>query len=142
MAVKVQALFCDDVRRDENGPFILIGVHPGSILVEPAPAKKSLDNWIQISGLNAGKYSLRLRVVLDEESDTRVLANQMTEINPKENSSVILAPTGLAVSTASGGMLRLLMTVDDGEEEEIARVAVRVKPKKAVKKKSRKDADN
>lgn len=43
----VHAIICDDIRREDNGKFILIGVYPEVIILSAIPAQITLSLWLQ-----------------------------------------------------------------------------------------------
>jgi hypothetical protein len=61
------ALVCDDVRREDNGKEILIGIYPGSILVPKFPATMVLSFWLYLQPHQAGELHLEFRVTGAEQ---------------------------------------------------------------------------
>lgn len=60
------ALVCDDIRREDNGKQILIGVYNDKILVPQFPAPLALSFWIQGMPSGAGTAQLSLRLTAGE----------------------------------------------------------------------------
>jgi hypothetical protein len=58
---------CDDVRREENGKDILIGVYSSGILVPQLPATLSLSFWIQFRARDAGEIAADFRLMGGED---------------------------------------------------------------------------
>lgn len=58
------AIVCDDLRREENGKEILIGVYSGDIVFPQLPSTMRVCVWIPWSGKtsaeNPGKFQLRI----------------------------------------------------------------------------------
>jgi hypothetical protein len=57
------ALLCDDVRREDNGKDILIGVYTGKVLVSKMPANLVVALWIVTKTKGAGSFEREVRVV-------------------------------------------------------------------------------
>ena len=62
------AVLCDDVRRENNGKHILIGVYLHSVLVEDFPANLMLTVWVEIKPKEVGNFTGQIRVIKDDES--------------------------------------------------------------------------
>lgn len=56
------AIICDDVRREDNGKFILIGVYGSSILLPHFPASLTLCALIALDVLEPGEFSFEMRI--------------------------------------------------------------------------------
>lgn len=57
MQTTFDVIVCDDIRVEQNGKFILIGVYTGSILVESFENTMSLCFWLRFHGLKPGRHS-------------------------------------------------------------------------------------
>ena len=57
------ALVCDDVRREDNGKEILIGVYTGAIVVPKLPASLPLSLWLHLQTRGSGEMKLEFRVI-------------------------------------------------------------------------------
>lgn len=63
-----QSIVCDDIRREENGKDIIIGVYSGNIIVPMFPAPLALMYWLQFYASQAmDEMRLEFRVVGDNE---------------------------------------------------------------------------
>lgn len=56
------AIVCDQVRREDNGKEILIGVYSSDILIPLFPATLLLAFWVQVSAQKAGSYDIEFRI--------------------------------------------------------------------------------
>ncbi|OMQ42073.1 hypothetical protein [Ensifer sp. 1H6] len=130
MEVKIQALFCDHVRRDAEGTFILIGVYPGIIFLEK-DLGKTVNNFIQINDLPAGKHKVRLHVTFEPKNggDLVTMAKQSTSIHGEDDMdqiAVVLTPMGLELGMEEEGKIRLFIGIDDDDEIEVASLVVKL----------------
>lgn len=128
MGVMIQALFCDDMRRDDQGTFILIGTHPGIIFLEQG-TEKSVGNYIQVSELPVGEHKMRLRVVFEPEDGgkTVILAKQSTSVSIETPMPFVVTPTGLRLALETDGVIRLFIGIDEEDDQEITSLKVRVR---------------
>ncbi|QQM31751.1 hypothetical protein JET14_06170 [Martelella lutilitoris] len=58
MTVSGDVIFCDDIRKEDNGKAILIGVYTGALVLEQLPVDILLSAWIRVSGLDKGKHDV------------------------------------------------------------------------------------
>lgn len=61
MALVGNTIFCDDIRREDNGKALLIGVYTGDLVVQDLPTKLRLSAWVRLTGMDRGKHDIRLR---------------------------------------------------------------------------------
>lgn len=59
------AIICDDVRVEDNGKLILIGVYSDEILVPRFPMAISLTFWVEFESIGLGEQLCEYRVVLN-----------------------------------------------------------------------------
>ncbi len=58
---------CDEVRREDNGKEILIGVYSSGVLVPQFPAPLNFTFWVQFTSTGLGQSSLMFRVMGGED---------------------------------------------------------------------------
>lgn len=124
----IQALFCDDMRRDEQGTFILVGVYPGIIFLEKS-VEKSVGNYIQVSALPVGDHKMRLRVIFEPEGGgkTLILAKQSTSVSIEKTSMpFVVTPTGLRLALETNGVIRLFIGIDEEDDQEVTSLKVKI----------------
>lgn len=63
------ALVCDDVRREDNGKEILIGVYTGAIAMPKLPANLPLCLWLHLQTHGNGEIKLEFRVIGPAEKE-------------------------------------------------------------------------
>lgn len=57
---------CDDIRVEQNGKFILIGVYTGTVVVTGFPAELATSWWIQLFPEKIGKFEIEIQVIKDD----------------------------------------------------------------------------
>ncbi|EKF60551.1 hypothetical protein QWE_05778 [Agrobacterium albertimagni AOL15] len=126
--MKIQALFCDDVRRDETGTFIVIGVYPGVIYVDPDPSSKNISNFVLITELEPGEHEARLMMTFhpDDGSDPQVLGDDILSLQGGDDAALVLSPSGLQLQVKGPGFLTLRLGMDGSEPSEICSLKVLV----------------
>ena len=62
-----QTLLCDDVRREDNGKQILIGIYGNDVLLPGFPANITLCLWMRFTAPTEKQYSLEFSVVGERE---------------------------------------------------------------------------
>jgi hypothetical protein len=75
----VQALLCDDVRREFNGKQIIIGVYGDDVVLPNLPISIPLCLWMRFKFPASGAYPLELVVV--GERQQRLLPIQPVQVN-------------------------------------------------------------
>jgi hypothetical protein len=66
IAVKT-VVVCDEVRREDNGKDILIGVYSAGALVAQFPAPLQFTFWIQFKGTGMGEVTIQFRLMGGED---------------------------------------------------------------------------
>lgn len=117
MSIDVKALFCDDIRQEANGKFILIGVYSGEMNVGSGPASLMISTWLQISGLSAGLHILRFSARKHVGSQRIELAKIEAELEVIEGSLPIAMPLqGLPMNVDSDCSISLSVSFDGTPE--------------------------
>lgn len=58
----IHSIICDDIRREDNGKFILIGVYPEVIMLNTLPAQIVLSIWLQFRMQIFSKTALEFEI--------------------------------------------------------------------------------
>jgi len=66
-------LLCDDVRREDNGKELLVGVYSAGIVVNSVPNGLALMIWSQVKINEPGEYELRYRCINDEGKELALM---------------------------------------------------------------------
>lgn len=120
------ALVCDQIRQEDNGKFLLIGVYSGSIVVNTFPATFPLALMLQVS-LSAGvEQHFKLRLSIGETVLGDLEAN-VHQDDPSEN--IEWLPINLPQLNVSGpGKLIAEHEMPDGTWNQILSIAIRAAP--------------
>lgn len=72
------AVFCDDIRREDNGKELLIGVYSGNLQVPVLPAPVMLSVWVPFERSGIGKVPIEFRIL---GPDDRIIGYGTIELN-------------------------------------------------------------
>jgi hypothetical protein len=61
------AIFCDDIRREDNGKELLIGVYSGSLQLPMLPTPVMLSVWVPFERSGIGKVPIEFRLLGSDE---------------------------------------------------------------------------
>lgn len=64
------AIICDEVRKEDNGKLILIGVYPFDALVSDFPAQMAPVLWMQLFVDRNGEFDVEFRIQKDKNTIT------------------------------------------------------------------------
>jgi hypothetical protein len=104
-------IICDDVRREENGKFILIGVYGHDIIVPSLPANILVSVVYQFEAKETGSFETTFRISIDDE----------VQIESKGKFQVAAPGIGLAavpnvvIPTAREGLLKFELQIGDSD---------------------------
>ena len=126
-----EVLVCDDIRREENGKAILIGVYVGDILVSAFPANLRLSFWLQgRARKNTGPGVAKFKIeVADQDGNTGpVFVETKFDAPPADMIGGVLVFAAVPLTVRQPG--RLLVSVDEGNNEWTELVSKKIGPLK------------
>lgn len=126
----ITSVVCDDIRREDTGKDILIGVYSGDILVPRFPANINLAVWLHVRPSKAGEAKFDFRLVGPHDVQFVQGHGEVTfgAVGP---GSISLA--GLPAPVQVPGELRLLFRQGNEEWRPVAGIQVRERPRQAPK---------
>lgn len=120
------ALLMDDVRREDNGKLIFIGVYTGSMVVQSYPVSLALSFYINGTYEGHGTTSLELRMRLQPEG--LVLFGIQAKLERRENAPSAerfeFSANGIAIQVQRDGMLSLELRHDNDTWAEVTSIPV------------------
>lgn len=125
MAKIVSALLCDEVRREDNGKFIAMGIYRASVQFLKVPANKGFTALVQIRDLEqAGNYSLGFKVLVGGKK-VQEIAGTLSNTEP----SIELLSIPINVIEFTGETdLKMYAKVDKQRWRAILEMPIRIKP--------------
>ena len=121
---KLKFLFgivCDDVRREDNGKELILGVYSGSILVPTFPSNLMLSFWAQYQASAAGHSVMDARV-LSAQRTTLVQLKLNIDVSDVGCGSIYLPP--LPIQVQSHGELHWQIKQEGQDWETIKSIPV------------------
>jgi len=112
LTLSFETIFCDDIRQEANGKYMLVGVYPIDLVPGPLPATFSLSMFVKVRGLIAGEHRFKAELFAPGEFKASVEGEGKNEEGP-----VILAMPGLAITVQRYGQIELRISFDDGPFE-------------------------
>jgi hypothetical protein len=101
----LNAVFCEDIRHEDNGKDILIGVYSEVMAPSRCPIDLRLSLWIQYDAARTGDAEIRLRLrIADTAHEPPEALVRMSIAEPGE---VTLALRGMPLSITGSGVILL-----------------------------------
>lgn len=90
MTFKIRSiLFCDDVRKEVTGKYIIIGVYTADVTVNQYPVDFLLSLWVELEFEELGSYEIDMRII-SPSGNPPVEVNFTANINHGRISSVAI----------------------------------------------------
>jgi hypothetical protein len=105
-------LVCDDIRKENNGKDILIGVYSGDILLPSLPAQLSLAFWIEVAPVQVGSKKATFRIGFGGDRSAMI----HTELEVSRTGPAAIALPTFLVSIDSPGDLTLEIQEGNGDD--------------------------
>jgi hypothetical protein len=120
----IQTLLCEDVRIENTGKTILIGVFGAGVFVPSFPAHIMFVLWIRMLWPNAGKHSIELSAVNESNIMMLPVATFSLEVDrPSEYADVSVRQVLLTIQTA-GDVIFKWRVAGDTEWKELITITV------------------
>ncbi|HMB11451.1 hypothetical protein [Saliniramus sp.] len=118
----INAVFCEDIRREDNGKDMLLGVYGGDIVIARCPIRVGVSLWLQYvsAPAKAGETGIHLRLRFEghDEPVSQIGLPFM------EEGETTLALRGMPVAINGSGVLLLEYCLPGQDWVEIARKRV------------------
>jgi hypothetical protein len=102
----LHVIFCDDIRREDNGKELLIGVYSGNLVISHLPAHLVLSVWVSFEKPETWEGKIPIEFRLLDVSTSRALGYGTfeMEMNSKQTARTgSMALRGLSVMLNHGG---------------------------------------
>lgn len=123
------AVICDDIRREDNGKQILIGVYSEDIIVSSFPAQLNLAMWLQCKAENSGEVNFDFRALRDGNDE--IFKGSAKIQVPTADKLLSIAVTPLIVQIISPGTLTFQVRQHQGRWQTVKKMGVGASPKKS-----------
>lgn len=102
MAIEIRTVFCDDIRHEDNGKLILIGVYTADLVPAQLPGNFPLSLWLDIRGLAVGSYDVIIGIDIPMGAHLSIKGG--IEVNDPTQPATMIA-TGIPINIASAGTI-------------------------------------
>lgn len=110
LQIDARTVFCDDLRREDTGKAILIGVYADDLVPNTLPTQFPLSIWVKVTGLDSGSYPFALRVSFPGADKQAEIRGDIEVKKPNEATSFFLA--GLQARVTQPGLIKVELEVD------------------------------
>lgn len=110
----IAVIFCDDVRREENGKEILIGVYSGAAIFTDFPARISAYLWMQFKTKGTGEVVREVRG-LNSDGAQMFSGEFGASVGPHEEGTMSVPIGKLALQINGPGTIEFQIREKDGE---------------------------
>lgn len=130
MPVSATTVFCDDIRMEQTGKLILVGVYPADLVPAALPGTFPISMFVQLHGLSVGQHKFTLTL---KAPSGAVVLEQSDEINhPDAQKPSVLVFGGVLMTIDALGEIIAEITID-GENYPAGHLAVSLpEPPKAA----------
>ena len=88
----INAILCDDHRREDNGKVILIGIYTGDIVVSNIPANILLRVWLNFRTEGTGGEDISVRIVDGESGLLTGIDGRIDNVSGEEDYISLVTP--------------------------------------------------
>jgi hypothetical protein len=122
----ITAVVCDDIRREDSGKELLIGVYSSEIIVPTVPIILVLSFWIPIEINRPGKSQGHFRIVGTDSKVVHDLPPLDLEFSAA-GTRAALSIGGIGVPMLQPGTVRLDARLDEMDWKELKLITVQIK---------------
>jgi hypothetical protein len=119
-------VFCDDIRREDSGKMLLIGVYGNAVIYRSLPAEAGLSAWIVLDQLQEGDFDFHCKYVMGLNESTVAEVHGRASIRAENNVGFSLPFIPIRFDTE--GTLSLLFKVGGGPWDTLGSIEVRKGP--------------
>jgi hypothetical protein len=119
------ALFCDDVRTEESGKHILVGVYPGDLVPRRLPITVRLAVWIRLfRDMPVGNHSFEVRLRTETSVQSLTATLDILEVMTSDMPYVFAMPP-TSVRLSEPGTLTCTIAFDGEEPTTLGSLLIR-----------------
>lgn len=110
LQIEARTIFCDDIRREDNGKAFLIGVYMDDLVPIRLPAEFPLSIWIQATGFDTGKHPFAIKIAFPGvEKKFRMRAEMIV---PDDPGPLSLTWNGIPAEVHKSGFISVELEVN------------------------------
>lgn len=113
MEVTAGTVFCDQIRVENTGKFLIIGAYTAEISSVSRPSSMYLSTFTQIYGLPNGVHTVEAIVSYTDETGQRELASIETNVEiTRPDLPAAIYPQGLYIEVDKPGLIKIDLVID------------------------------
>jgi len=122
----IYVIICDDIRVENNGKDIFIGVYSGDIVLSNMPTALNLAFWIDLKTEGVGERAVEFRIVLDP-GEVQIAKVGATLVSPPDDNRGSFAFGGVNIQFQRPGAISIQFHHKGEPWREVARKNVIVR---------------
>jgi hypothetical protein len=112
-AVSANAVFCDDIRQEVTGKFILVGVYGDELNMNTGPGTLPISIWLQLFGVEPGDHKARISFRKHVGKQSTEIASADVDMNVlKSNSRIAISLPMIPIHIDSDCTLAVLVKIE------------------------------
>lgn len=120
------AIVCDDIRKEDSGKFIFIGVYNENIIVPSFPFNMTLAFWMSVIAHKEGEILCQWKIKHDKVGDLSMTDGKLSINKAGEESSIVLRK--VPVQVPEEGILSLYVRENEGRWRNVKSIRVSLPP--------------
>lgn len=112
MPVEARIVFCDDIRREDNGKAILIGVYTSDLIPGALPTNLLLSLWLDLRGVPEGHHKVKISVV-PPTGEALSIPGEIDVQAPDRPTALMFV--GLPILLKEAGLIKVLIDISGNE---------------------------
>lgn len=124
-----RVIFCDDIRQESNGKFILIGIYQGTLLTQSMPLMVPMSTYIDVRDLTPGSHVCVINATYESDNETVELASLTSTIEVVDASfPSFLVGRGMTLQAETPGKLHIMLSIDGSQPKIVDTLRVSIFP--------------
>jgi hypothetical protein len=129
MPIDVRTIFCDDIRREDNGKMMLIGVYVDDLVPGAIPSSFPMSIWVSIKGETIKKGALTVELLLPGGGQVKMVG-EIEELPADVTTSFTFI--GFPVEIKETGEIKVQLTFGDNKPIDAGRLTIRAPAESAT----------
>ncbi len=119
------AIVCDDVRREDNGKLIIIGLYGSDITLSSYPANLRLSILVAVRSKTEHQTLVKMRIMRDGERMSEL--KEKIELSVPAEDITVFSLSGITVSAEKDAILDFQIRFDQGRYRSACKLKMRQK---------------
>ncbi|WP_135507511.1 DUF6941 family protein [Roseovarius aestuariivivens] len=121
MTNPLEAIFCDDIRREDNGKLLIIGAYGGNIIVNKLPVQLRLSIWIRATDLPESPSPGLIKISVNAEQVHQIDISDRAQDDTGLTQFLLI---GVPIDLEAPSRITVELKIDDDKTERRAEIEV------------------